>query len=105
MPTPPTVGARISYALDLFTGDNPPSLREIDRLCEPRLSLGHTQQIIAGDVKDPGGDTLTRIAKVLGCKTGWIVAAEGVGPSARGVTAAVSKARKARAGAKEEERR
>lgn len=105
MPTPTTIPARLIYARELYTGDNPPSLREIDRLCEPRLGLGHTQQIVAGDVKDPGTDTLRRIAVVLGCKVGWLSAGEGNAPSAEKVTAAVSKARRARAAQKEEERR
>lgn len=100
MPKPTTPGARIAYALDLFSGDNPPSFREIDRLTG--LSLGHTQQIVAGDVRDPGGATLTRIASTIGCTAGWIVAGEGRAPTARGVTAAIAEARAKRA--KEAER-
>jgi len=104
MPTPTTIPARLTYARELYSGDDVPSLREIDRLCEPRLSLGHTQQIVAGDVRDPGTDTLRRIAVVLGCKVGWLSAGEGAGPSARAVTEAVGKARRARAAQKEERR-
>lgn len=95
-PTPPTIGARLTLAYELHQSapKRPPlALREIDRLCDPQLGLGHCRQIATGKIPDPGTSALRRIAGVLGCSFAWLAAGEGKAPRERAVWEAVETAR------------
>ena len=88
-----TLGARVAHLHDLYKGRDRPSLRDVDRYCDPPLSLGHTAQIVAGSIKDPGVSVVRRLARVFGCSIAWLGANEGRAPTGPAVTRAIDRAR------------
>ncbi len=74
---------------------------ELSRLCG-LASPAHLGMVLRGDIKSLSTDTARKVAPVVGCTVGWLLAGEGDAPSADEVRAAVGAAQQ-RAAAPEAE--
>jgi len=67
------------------------SARELCRLAA--ISEGHVALIESGHVRHVGGDTVLKIARVLGTSADWLLSGEGREPSDSAIRSAVAAAR------------
>lgn len=86
-PHPSSVAERLRFARNLTDI----SARGLARLA--RLQPSHVSLIESGAVANVRVDTLSAIARVLGCSLDWLVNGEGDAPVAESVAAAVDAAR------------
>lgn len=64
---------------------------ELSRLCG-FASPAHLGMVLRGDIKSLSIDTARKVAPVVGCTVGWLLAGEGAPPAAEDVRAAVAAA-------------